>query len=57
MASLNEVCLISNMRKPVFVDGYLETREWTDNDGRDHYTTELIAEDLQGLGVPRPAEG
>lgn len=57
MVSLNEVRLIGNMWKPVFVGGYLETREWTDNDGQDHYTTELLAEDLQGLGVRRPADG
>lgn len=42
---------------PVYVGGYLETRKWTDNDGQDHYTTEVVAEDLQGFGARRPAEG
>ncbi len=47
MASLNEVRLI----------GYVETRKRTDNEGQDHYTTEVAAEGLQGFGARWPADG
>lgn len=47
MASLNEVRLI----------GYVETRKRTDNEGQDHYTTEVATEDLQGFGARWPADG
>jgi len=36
--------------KQVFVEGKLETRKWTGQDGNDHYTTEIIARDLMVLG-------
>lgn len=39
------------------VGGYLETRKWTDSGGQDHYTTEVFAEGLQGLGARQLAEG
>jgi len=39
------------------VGGYLETRKWTDSGGQDHYTTEVFAEGLQGLGARLLAEG
>ena len=35
--------------KPVYVEGRLKTRKWKDKDGRDVYTTEIIAEQLQML--------
>lgn len=36
--------------KPVYVEGRLKTRKWQDKDGRDVYTTEIVAESLQLLG-------
>jgi len=36
--------------KPVYIEGRLKTRKWQDKDGRDVYTTEIIAEQLQMLG-------
>jgi single-strand DNA-binding protein len=33
----------------VYIDGSLRTRKWQDNDGRDKYTTEIIANDMQML--------
>lgn len=36
--------------KQVYVEGKLETRKWTGQDGNDRYTTEIIARDLQILG-------
>jgi single-strand DNA-binding protein len=34
----------------VYVEGRLKTRKWTDKDGVDKYTTEIVATDLQLLG-------
>ena len=34
---------------PVFVEGKLRTRTWEDKDGRKHYQTEVIAEELTAL--------
>jgi len=31
----------------VYIEGKLQTRKWEDNEGRDHYTTEVI---LSGFG-------
>lgn len=36
--------------RPVYVEGRLKTRKWTDKDGADKYTTEIIAEEMQLLG-------
>ncbi|MDY0330609.1 MAG: single-stranded DNA-binding protein [Thiomonas sp.] len=36
--------------RPVYVEGRLKTRKWTDKDGVEKYTTEIIAEDMQLLG-------
>lgn len=36
--------------KQVYVEGRLETRKWTGQDGQDHYTTEIIANQLMILG-------
>jgi len=33
----------------VYIEGRLQTRKWTGNDGQDRYTTEIIANDLQML--------
>jgi len=34
----------------VLVEGRIETRKWQDKDGVDRYTTEIIAQRVQGLG-------
>ncbi len=36
--------------RSVYVEGRLKTRKWQDKDGRDQYTTEIIATDMQMLG-------
>jgi single-strand DNA-binding protein len=36
--------------RPVYVEGRLKTRKWQDKEGRDTYTTEVIAEQMQLLG-------
>lgn len=51
---------------PVYIEGRLQTRKWTDKEGKDNYTTEIIAEKMQMLGskpdadsaprTPKPAE-
>lgn len=36
--------------KPIYVEGRLKTRKWQDKDGKDCYTTEIIADQMQLLG-------
>ena len=46
------------MRKgrPLYVEGRLRTRKWQDKDGRDVYTTEIVASEMQMLGT-KPDDG
>lgn len=39
----------------VYVEGSIRTRKWTDKDGKDRYSTEIIAQELQMLDG-KPAE-
>src|SRR5690606_11632779 len=34
----------------VFIEGKLQTRKWQDKEGKDRYTTEIIAQNMQMLG-------
>ena len=36
--------------RPVYVEGRLRTRKWTDKEGVEKYTTEIVAENMQMLG-------
>lgn len=36
--------------RPVYVEGRLKTRKWTDKEGNDKYSTDIIAENMQLLG-------
>lgn len=36
--------------RKVYVEGRIQTRKWTDKDGADRYTTEIIARDVRFLG-------
>jgi single-strand DNA-binding protein len=36
--------------RPVYVEGRLKTRKWTDKDGVEKYTTEIMADQMQLLG-------
>ena len=36
--------------RPVYVEGRLKTRKWQGQDGKDNYTTEIIAQEMQLLG-------
>jgi single-strand DNA-binding protein len=41
----------------VYVEGRLQTRKWTDKDGVERYTTEIIADSMQMLGSRQGAGG
>jgi single-strand DNA-binding protein len=47
--------------RAVYVEGRLKTRKWQGQDGKDNYTTEIIAQEMQllggreGTGAPAPA--
>lgn len=34
----------------VYIEGALRTRKWQDKEGKDRYTTEIVARDMQMLG-------
>lgn len=34
----------------IYVEGRLQTRKWQDKDGKDRYTTEIVANEMQMLG-------
>ena len=36
--------------RSVYVEGRLKTRKWTDKEGVERYTTEIVAENMQMLG-------
>lgn len=42
--------------RPVYVEGRLETRKWTDKAGVERYTTDVIAIDMKMLGS-KPGSG
>jgi len=43
--------------KSVYIEGRLKTRKWTDKEGVDRYTTEIIANDMTMLGSREGAGG
>lgn len=36
--------------RQVYIEGRLQTRKWQDNDGKDRYSTEVVAEVIKFLG-------
>ena len=34
----------------VYIEGKIQTRKWQDKDGKDQYTTEIVASEMQMLG-------
>lgn len=34
----------------IYIEGKLQTRKWSDKNGQDHYTTEIITDQMQMLG-------
>ncbi len=36
--------------RSIYVEGRLQTRKWTDKDGNDRYTTEIVGNEMQMLG-------
>jgi single-strand DNA-binding protein len=41
----------------VYIEGRLRTRKWQDKEGRDRYTTEIVANEMQMLGGRGGASG
>ena len=48
---LGEICA-EYLRKgsQVFIEGAMRTRKWADKEGKDRYTTEIVAQSMQMLG-------
>lgn len=55
---LGELCgqYLSKGRQ-AFIEGRLQTREWTDKDNNKRYTTEIVAQNVQFLGGPGDRAG
>jgi single-strand DNA-binding protein len=55
---LGELCgqYLSKGRQ-AFIEGRLQTREWTDKEGHKRYTTEINAQNVQFLGGPSDRAG
>ena len=50
-ARLAEIAAAYRRKGPqAYVEGRLRTRKWQDKEGRDRYTTEIIANEMQMLG-------
>lgn len=49
--ALAEICA-KYLKKgsPVYIEGRMQTRKWQDKEGRDRYSTEIVANELQMLG-------
>ena len=43
--------------RSVYVEGRLKTRKWTDKEGKENYTTEILANEMQMLGSREGAGG
>ena len=43
--------------KQVYIEGRIETRKWTGQDGNDRYTTEIVAQQMMLLGRRDEGEG
>lgn len=41
---------------PVYIEGKLQTRKWQDKEGKDRYTTEIVANEMQMLGGGQPQQ-
>ncbi len=41
----------------VYVEGRLQTRRWEDQEGRKHFSTEIVADRMLMLGDRKPAHG
>lgn len=44
---VSEFCRKGN---PIYIEGRLETRKWTDKSGVERYTTQIIADEMRMLG-------
>lgn len=42
---------------PIYVEGRLETRKWTDKEGIERYSTDIIAHDMKMLGSKPSVQG
>jgi single-strand DNA-binding protein len=43
--------------RQVFIEGRIQTRKWQDQEGKDRYSTEVVADRVQFLGGPSAGAG
>lgn len=57
-AKLAEICAqILYKGRKAFIEGRLQTREWTDQEGKQRNVTEVVVDNMIALGAPKGAEG
>ena len=57
-AKLAEICSqILYKGRRVFIEGRLQTREWTDQEGKQRNVTEVVVDNMIALGAPKGGEG
>jgi single-strand DNA-binding protein len=40
----------------VYIEGKIQTRKWQDKEGKDRYSTEIVASQMQMIGKPRETQ-
>lgn len=56
-AKLAEICSqILYKGRRVFIEGRLQTREWTDQEGKQRNVTEVVVDNMIALGLPKGGE-
>ena len=55
---LGEICgEYLSKGQQVYIEGKIQTREWTDKDGNKRYTTEIVASSVQFVGSRSENQG
>ncbi len=49
-------CNFLSKGRQVYVEGRIQTRKWTDKEGNDRYSTEIVANTVQFLGSKRDGD-
>lgn len=54
--NLADYCKNLNTGQMLYVEGHLQSREWTDKESVKHYVTEVVAESVNALGPRKKGE-
>jgi len=54
--NIADYCKTLNTGQMLYVEGHLQSREWTDKDSVKHYVTEVVAETISALGARKKGD-